>query len=285
MLATARSEFDPAWSPQGDQFAFVTDRSGRVEIWGRSRDGVWERPIVTPADFSASRTETLASLAYSPDGRTLAYQRGGEGTWDIWLSPVTGGAPVRLAALPAAGARPWRDAPTWSPDGEWIAYVNNDGKAKLVKARVGGAESVDLLEGTLIFSRPAWSPDGRWIATQTDDGLVRVPADGGSAELITVEQILAMAWSDGRRLVALTESEVRGHFAMVEIDTDTRQSRTLNGDLGSIPIANQPIRGFSFARGQGLLTSLASARSDIWLLDGFQPPPASWWARLRLFAR
>ena len=32
MLATARNEFDPAWSPTGDQFAFVTDRSGSIEI-------------------------------------------------------------------------------------------------------------------------------------------------------------------------------------------------------------------------------------------------------------
>ena len=76
-LATGRNEFDPTWSPNGDQFAFVTDRSGAIEIWARSRDGQWERPIVTAADFGGSRTETLGALAYSPNGRTLAYQRRG----------------------------------------------------------------------------------------------------------------------------------------------------------------------------------------------------------------
>jgi Tol biopolymer transport system component len=286
MLATARNELDPVWSPQGDQFAFVTDRSGSIEIWVRSRDGVWERPIVTAADFGASRTETLASLALSPDGRTLAYQRGGEGTWDIWLSPVTGGSPVRLVALPPGDARPWRDAPTWSPDGEWIAFVNNDGKAELVKARVGGAELVSILPGATVFSRPAWSPDGRWIVAQTEDGLVRVPADGGPADLLTVELILAIAWRpEGRHIVALTESETPGHFAMIEIDAETKATRVLNPDLGSIPIANQPIRGLSFAKGQGFLTSLASARSDIWLLEGVALPSTSWWDRLRFRAR
>jgi eukaryotic-like serine/threonine-protein kinase len=276
MLATARNELDAVWSPQGDQFAFVTDRSGSIEIWARSRDGVWERPVVTSADFGTSRTETLASLAFSPDGRSLAYQRGGEGTWDLWLSPVTGGAPVRLTSLPSGGQRPWRDAPTWSPDGEWIAYINNDsGTPTLIKVRFGSSESVELLRGSAIpFSRPAWSPDGQWIATLTEQGLVRVPADGGPAEPISAEQVIAMTWRPGgRQIVALTESETPGHFAMVEFDTQTKETRVLNPDLGSIPIANQPIRGLSFAEGQGFLTSLASARSDIWLIEGFDLPP------------
>ncbi len=283
LLATARNEFDPVWSPAGDQFAFVTDRSGSIEIWTRSLDGVWERPIVTAKDFGSSRTETLASLAFSPDGRTLAYQRGAEGTWDVWLSPVAGGTPIRLATTTGTSNRPWRDAPTWSPDSEWIAYVSNDaGTPLLVKARVGTTERVEVLQEPLAFSRPAWSPDGKWIATQTEDGMVRVPADGGMPEVLSTLPILAVLWrSDSRHVVALTESETPGHFSMVEIDATSGDVRVLNADLGAVPIANQPIRGFSFHREQGFLTSLASARSDIWLMEGFQPPQRTlrWWRR------
>ncbi|MGH9385795.1 MAG: hypothetical protein ACRD2N_16070 [Vicinamibacterales bacterium] len=55
--------------------------------------------------------------------------------------------------------------------------------------------------------------------------------------------------------------------------------RRINPDLGAIPIANLPIRGFAFAQDHGFLTSLASARSDIWLLEGFQQP-RGWLGRL-----
>ena len=98
--------------------------------------------------------------------------------------------------------------------------------------------------------------------------------------MLTTDSLLDFTWApDSRHVFALAESEVVGHFALVEIDAITKQTRVLNPDLGSIPVANQPIRGFSYLPGQGFLTSLASARSDIWLLDGFQPP-TGWIGRI-----
>ena len=269
-LATARNEMDPVWSPTGDQYAFVSDRSGFLEIWMRSRDGQWERPVVSGRDFGTSPTVTLGSLAFSPDGRTLVYHRRSPDDAILWMTPSAGGTPVKL--LP--GRYNFQDGPSWSANGEWIAFVGAIGSDfGLVKVRVGTTEIVHLLDKAVPFTRAAWSPDGRSIICETTSGLTMIPSGGGATELLLEEPLLAYTWSsDSRRVIALQEAEATGHIAVIEIDSVTRHVRTLNPDLATIPIANQPIRGFSYAKGQGLLTSLAAARSDIWLLEGFAPP-------------
>jgi TolB protein len=273
ILSTARNEFDPAWSPSGDRFAFVTDRTGGLEIWGRSRDGQWERPIVRASDFN-SVTESIGALAYSSDGNTLAFQRSGGGVFEIWTAPATGGAPVRLIESPAAG-HPYQNAPSWSPDNTWIAFAETPGDQigqQLKKVRVGTRQIETLGEGVASFSPVRWSPDGNWILVQTLEGLARVPANGGQAQMLSTEGFMDFVWApDSRRVFAMGDSETIGHFALVEIDSLNGAMKMLNADLGPVPVANQPIRGFAYLPGQGFLTSMASARSDIWLIDGVQP--------------
>ena len=288
-LKTARNEFAPTWSRAGDQFAFATDRSGALEIWTRSRDGQWQRPIVTADDFGSAVTESLGSLAFSPDGRTLAYQRSSGGAFEVWLSPVTGGKPVPLVERRTNAAR-YQDSPAWSPDGDWVAYTewvatNLEASAAsftsvLRKARVGTGESLDLATGLFGYTPARWSEDGQWILFQIPQGLARIRSDGGTPQLLTSDTYIDFVWApDSRRVYALAESDdVAGHFALVEIDADTGAVTIVNPDLGAIPVAYQPIRGFSFLPGHGFLTSLASARSDIWLLEGVRPP-AGWLAR------
>ena len=277
-LSSTRNELDPAWSPTGAQYAFVSDRSGSQELWIRSEEGAsergaFERPLVTDADFDGVHTMVLGSLAFSPDGQRLAYQRYAQGGYRIWISPLAGGTPVPLRL------QDWyQDAPTWSPDGEWIAYVLGSSSGNgwsVVKVRFGAGRGapVELKSGISVFARPQWSPDGRWIACQTPDGLTLIAPDGGATRVVSQNDWLTYAWSaDSRRIVGLRPTDDLHHFLLASVDIATGRDTIVNPNLGTIPQANQPIRGFSRIRNEGFLTSIARVRSDIWLLEGFERP-------------
>lgn len=96
----------PTFSPDGNQVAFSSDRSGTFEIYVRSlAPGAIDRQVTSDGQENIQP-------AWSPDGQYLAYvarRRGG-----IAVIPVSGGA-VRY--LTEQG-----DTPAWSPDGRLVAY-------------------------------------------------------------------------------------------------------------------------------------------------------------------
>lgn len=281
LLATARNELDPTFAPDGSRYAYVSDKDGELRIWLRSRDGQFEQPLVSRAQFPGDSTITLGAPAISPGGDRIAYQRYAEKSgYQIWISSVTGGGqPVQLV-----GGSLYQDAPTWSPDGTEIAFVGRikGNPSALMRARIGGAggPTVILQSVPLLTSRPAWSPDGAWIACQTSEGLVIIRPDGTGQRTVSEEGWIAFTWDPGsRRIVGLREAERPRHFALVSLDIATGAERVINPDLGVIPAASQPIRGMAVLDRGVLVTSVASARSEIALGEGFAATPARWWDR------
>jgi Tol biopolymer transport system component len=281
LLATSRNELDPTFAADGSRYAYVSDKDGELRIWLRSRDGQFEQPLVSRAQFPDDATITLGAPAISPRGDRIAYQRYAEKSgYQIWISSVTGGGqPVQLVT-----GSLYQDAPTWSPDGTEIAFVGRikGSPSALMRARIGGAggPTIILQSVPLLTSRPAWSPNGDWIACQTTEGLVIIRPDGTGLRTVSEEGWIAFTWdSDNRRIVGLREAERTRHFALVSVDIDTGAERVINPDLGVIPAASQPIRGMAVLDRGVLVTSVASARSEIALGEGFAAAPVRWWER------
>lgn len=73
-----------------------------------------------------------------------------------------------------------RGAPSWSPDGKWVAIAATEGKANpLFKVPADGGAPVRLVAGIdSVISNPVWSPDGRFILYSVGRGSATVRLNG-----------------------------------------------------------------------------------------------------------
>lgn len=98
----------PSWSPDSKQIVFADQSDAGFRI------------AVVDADGSHRRTLLVMDArqpAWSPDGRFIAFVRGGE---DVVIVSPDGSAPRVLAHDPIAAY-----GPTWSPDGARLAFVSS----------------------------------------------------------------------------------------------------------------------------------------------------------------
>ncbi|MBV8902263.1 MAG: serine/threonine-protein kinase [Acidobacteriia bacterium] len=276
VIASSRQAVAPSWAPDGAHFAYITARSGMAEIWLRNRVDGSERRIAGQKEFGVEESQFF-DCAISPDGNHIAYRRYW-GPQEIWISPLSGEAPVRLWNDPA---RVSQRGPTWSPDGDWIAYYSNPGgKYAILKIRVGANAPPEVVTYTDGSAPPQWSPLGNWIAFRDGNRMRIVSPDGKVNRTISQQRWETYGWSkDGSSLYGIAPDEGR-RLILRRVDLGTgRESRI--GDLGPTPagfdLANHEAsfwyRGFSLhPDGKSFLTSVYHLQSHIWLMEDFDRP-------------
>jgi Tol biopolymer transport system component len=272
VLATPRNESDPVLAPDGKLLAYVTDRDGQDEIWRRSIDGATDEPWITQRDFGDDRTVMLSSPVFSRDGHHIAYQRNGfkpRSPLRIWISLVEGGTPAPLLPASYEGIQ---TGPTWSPDGQWIAFAQwKDREWELAKVRVGSGEGpVVLRRDGVANATPHWSPVGDWITWETRSGVVLVSADGREERDLSPQQWLAHTWShDGSEILAIRETEAL-RLSLISVQVRTKNERAI-ADLGPSFAVNNPIKGLTLmADGHSVATAIIRPRGDLWIAEGIR---------------
>jgi serine/threonine protein kinase len=276
VISTARSEVAPSWSPDGIRFAYATDRSSALEIWLRNRADGSERLLVGAAEFPAATN--LMDLAISPDGNRIAYRVLADEHADVWISPLSGETPVRMWDDPARSAQ---RGPSWSPDGNWLAYYGAPGgRPAVMKVRVGANSPGEILAYMSRLEPVRWSPRGDWIAYRDGDNLRVVSPDGKRNRVVSEKPWEVFGWSKEGAVLYGIRFDERRHQILGRVDVESTKEITV-ADLGPVPAAfylsdslnTFAYRGFSLRPdGKSFLTSVLSVKTQIYLLENFDKP-------------
>jgi dipeptidyl aminopeptidase/acylaminoacyl peptidase len=153
----------PAWSFNNQHIAIAVRDSNSCTIRILTRDGQEQRDILPGFCFAAD-------LDWSPDGRTIAFS---DGTNILVIDLETGRL---INGISIHGVNP-----AWSPNGRYIAYIEQVGEfrhdGKLVISKLDGSQR-KVLADTMVFApnqnatdnfaymQPKWSPRGDYIAAR-----------------------------------------------------------------------------------------------------------------------
>lgn len=236
VLHQSGDDHDPHWSPDGTRLYFVKDGEG---IFVMNANGSGEQRI--------SNTDTN-SVAVSPDGSTIAYERSVAISWDtpggeviamdengdpvtpsLWLMDADGTDQRPLAGTEGSSGM----GASWSPDGTQLTFGSRAG------VWIVGADGSNPHEIVADGDIPIWSPDGARILFVRDHDVMSVAPDGSALASIahdahTFYRDIAFA-PDGSRVLVTAAPDADGpqnyEILSMKLDGDqVHQVTNVGGD-------------------------------------------------------
>jgi len=240
-LYMTRNVGPSSWSPDGKTIVFVSNITGRNNLWTVRAAGGW------PIQLTVS-DQRQTNPAWSPDGKWIAYQSdyNGDEQWDIFLVSPQSGQVVNVTKTREIAEQD----PAWSPDGRYLAFR--------VKPKTSSVFEIDVYDTILRDTKhittgtpvdklnfhPIWSHDGKRIvytqhqAKGTDSNIYIADFPSGESTLLTPhqgEQLYAAndISPDGKRLL-ITSNAGNGYENVGLLEIATRKISWLTKDKWEI---------------------------------------------------
>jgi len=257
-------DFEPAFSPDGAQIAFRSDRNGGG-LYVMGATGEASRRI---SDFGYNPS-------WSPDGSQIVCAteaiefnpRGRATKSELWIVDVRSGAKRLLTRE----RRPVQ--PAWSPHGNRIVYWGVDEHSQRdlmsIEANVPNAKPVALTHDAALDWNPIWSPDGTFVYFGSDRGgtmgLWRIGIDErtgaatGAPELIAVPARFAAHFS-------IDHSGSQVLFASYERFDAIRRATLAGGEVTTVTGGSMPVFLFDLSRdGQSIAYTTYDRNEEVFV--------------------
>jgi dipeptidyl aminopeptidase/acylaminoacyl peptidase len=172
------------------------------------------RPLVSRVPITTRRYQGPSALAFSPDGRRVAFVSGLGSEYAAWEIDAAGGEPSEILRVPGAAV----SGLSVSPTGDLFASAHRGGTERwqiYVRRPDGRLDGIAVSDGDRVqhlLSARAVSPDGRLLAVSSnardpeDVDVVLVDARTGAQRRLVEDAAwhVVGGWSpDGRRLAVM----------------------------------------------------------------------------------
>jgi len=141
-----------SYSPNGRLLASGA-KDGTVRLWNAET-------LKLARAWNVPGNKEVNAVAFSPDGKTLAYCAQRDKNYDVYTIPVKGGKEKRLTTSEGLD-----DGPEYSPDGKYI-YFNSvrSGSMQIWRMKPDGSQQEQVTNDEFNNWFAHISPDGKWMA-------------------------------------------------------------------------------------------------------------------------